>query len=282
MPVTASITGIIFCEGKGADSYDYYLLNRLLVSSGPRVVPIGGKFGFNAYIDGYLSSYSQKPPFLAFRDRDFDYKPPETPTLLPVPGSKPIWATYRACIESYLIDADLLRSYWIDMSAGPKWNYGPVPDLAVIQEKLTDSAQQIAAYQAVRWALADLKPGRRWPELGTTWQQHSGELPSSFAYSDCLDNAHQLMETYLSESSAVSIEKFDKLAEQYWKFFAAPEFYTNQGQLVWFHGKDLLQAVCQSLGIQPLRGNYVFWAIGHFIPDIHPDLLTLKQLCAKL
>ena len=182
MPVTASAVRLIFCEGKHADSYDYRLLDRLLKPSITRIVPIGGKFGFNTYIDGSLSSYPQKPPFLAFRDRDFDLKPPETPTLLRIQGSKPIWATYRACIESYLIDADLLREFWVALSVGPKWTYGSPPDLTVIREKLAVSAQQIAGYQAVRWALAGLKPENRWPEIRTTWLKGSGELPSSLAY----------------------------------------------------------------------------------------------------
>ncbi|MBM4423631.1 MAG: DUF4435 domain-containing protein [Chloroflexi bacterium] len=281
MAVTAASVGLIFCEGKD-DSYDSRLLDRLLESSGPRIVPIGGKFGFNAYIDGYLSSYSQKPPFIAFRDRDFDLKPSAQPSLIRIPGSKPIWATYRACVESYLIDTELIRDFWREKANGPKWEFGLPPEAPAIEQALVNSAQQIAAYQAVRWALAGLKPGNRWPEIKTTWLKSSGELPTSFAFDDCLSSARELVQTFLSEVGTVSIKKLEQTANQHLAVFSDSSFYENSLYLIWFHGKDLLRAFCENLSIQPLCKLYVTWAIDHFDINAHADLLALKDRCGKL
>lgn len=144
MPVTDPSSGFIFCEGKD----DSLLLHGFLDSSGPLIVPTGGKRGFKSFIDGYCSAYKSVPPYVGFRDRDFDIKPPEYPQLIRLHGEKPIWATYRACIENYFIDADTIIAAWEKVGANRQVGNHPGQDS--LQEIITNSAHEISAYQAVR------------------------------------------------------------------------------------------------------------------------------------
>ncbi len=150
---------MVFCEGKPS-SLDFTVLDRLLTKKPVAIVPAGGKQGMRSFIDGRLSNTRDQPPYLAFRDRDFDRKPPQKPCLIPLTG-KPIFLSFRACIENYLLSANLLDRYWRESARGPRWNYGPSPGVEEIDEWIKKSAQKIAVYQAVRWALATLKPGDR-------------------------------------------------------------------------------------------------------------------------
>jgi hypothetical protein len=280
MPVTAQANGFIFCEGKET-SYDYRILDRLLSSSGPHIVPIGGKYSLNAFIEGFCSAYNSPLQYIAFRDRDFDIKPPDSPKLLAIRGQKPVWTTYRACIESYLIDSRLFYEFWQSGSKGPEWKLGESPDQLVFQQIILESAREISAYQAVRWALADLKPGDRWPEIRTTWLKGSGELPLSFAYSDCIAKARELVENYLNDTSQISIRKLEEKAIEYQECFSKEEFYLLGQHLIWFHGKDLLKAVCRKLSLQfPFPcSSYTSWAVEQLDLTAYPDFSDLKQQC---
>ena len=91
-------SGIIFCEGRPG-SLDDLLLGHLMPAGRALIQPAGGKQGIRAFIEGYLGSYpGAQPSYLAFRDRDFDFEPPERPHLIRLPGEKPIWLSYRAAI----------------------------------------------------------------------------------------------------------------------------------------------------------------------------------------
>ncbi|MEE8391215.1 MAG: hypothetical protein V3S14_10525, partial [Anaerolineae bacterium] len=177
---------IIFCEGR-PDSLDDLLLGHLMPVGRTLIKPVGGKRGLRAFIDGYLGSYpGAQPAYVGFRDRDFDIEPPEHPELIRLSGAKPIWLSHRAAVENYLIDADLLRQYWIERENTPTWAYGPALSTTEIKDHIRESARELANYQAVRWALAKLKPGPRWPKVRTTWTEDSGVVPASLGYGDCL------------------------------------------------------------------------------------------------
>ncbi len=70
----------LFCEGK-PDSFDALMLVKLEPSKAA-IVPSGGKYGINNFVQGRLSVYSKTPEYLVFRDRDFDAEPPDTPCLI--------------------------------------------------------------------------------------------------------------------------------------------------------------------------------------------------------
>jgi len=281
MSVTSPSIPILFCEGK-PDSLDYIFLNHLAVRM-VQICPGGGKYGLNAFVEGHLSSYEDEPRYLVVRDRDFDAEPPASVQLIEHKGEKPIWLTYRACIENYLLNAELLYQYWVVSSVGPKWRHGPPPDACKINEKIDSVAKNIAAYQATRWALAKLKPGQRWPEMHTTWRDGSGDLPSSLDRISCQYAGRELVRRFATETAMVTESKFDEQEEYFHTLFHSVDFWEQRQYLVWFHGKDLFTALrrCLDFSRQEIK-DYCVWATQHLDTSEYADLDALRQKIKEL
>ena len=280
MSVVGPGTKLVFCEG-GAESLDIRLLNRLLLEH-PKtlVVPAGGKWGIRAFIEGRLSTFAadSQPEFVAFRDRDFDASPGNTPGLIDLPGPKPIFLSHRACVENYLLDSDLIHQYWEKHHReAPKWRHGSSPGTDEILDWMNTAAKEIADYQAVRWALSRLKPGDRWPEVPTTWIDRSGHLPVSLHKDDCLSQAKRLIESFERETKKVSEEVFDQQMEQYLKQFGSSSFWEDRDYQIWFHGKDLQKAMQRSWPDRISLKHFLSWAVDHVAWRDHADLLELAE-----
>jgi len=247
------------------------------------IKPVGGKYGMRAFIEGYLGSYpdESQPGYLGFRDRDFDVEPSENPALSRLPGEKPIWLTYRAAVENYFIDADLLRRYWTEREGTPGWTHGPALSATEIEGHIRESARELAEYQAVRWALAGLKPGPRWPEIRTTWTEGSGVIPPSLDYDDCLAQACQLVTHFREQIQDVHPDRLQENAEVYRERFNDQYFFERRGYLVWFHGKDHLVQLCRRLAPNFPRRHYADWAAEHVDAHRHPDLKQLIALAGQ-
>ena len=269
---------IVFCEGRPG-SLDDLLLWHLLPVGQVLIQPVGGKYGMRAFIEGYLGSYpGAQPDYLGFRDRNFDVEPPERPQLLRLPGEKPIWLSHRTAIENYLIDADLLRQYWTERESALGWAHGPALSTDEIEDHIRESAHELADYQAVRWALAKLKPGPRWPEVRTTWTERSGDIPSSLDYDNCLTEACRLVTSFQSQIQNVHPDRLREYAEVYRGRFNEHHFLEEQGYLVWFHGKDHLVQLCCRLASNFPRRHYADWAAEHVDVRKYPDLQQLVAL----
>ena len=279
MSVTGPGTKLLFCEG-GMESLDVQLLNRLLLGrTGTLIVPAGGKQGLRSFIDGHLASFApyELPEFLAFRDRDFDALPPDTPRLNRLSGEKPIFLSYRPCIESYLLDADLIVDYWTKHERTPRWCHGPSPGRDEILDWINKAAEDILHYQTVRWALARLKQSDRWPEVRTTWTKGSGYLPPSRAQDACRTEGRKLVTCFIEDARKVSTERFEREVDCYAKRFLASNFWERRDYLIWFHGKDL------KASMQKLRPNHISmnhfcsWAVEHLAWPEHADLRELAD-----
>jgi hypothetical protein len=283
MAVVAPAVRVLFCEGK-PQSYDYGLLNRLVTGPTVHIQPVGSKHGLRAFIEGYLANYSVLPTYLAFRDRDFDVEPPSMPGLIPLLNergeqNKPIWMTYRSCVESYFIDSMLLHDYWQFGSTGPKWRHGAPPDSTIIKQHICEAAKEISGYQAIRWALARLKPGLRWAEIKSRWTDRDGVLPPSCTFEDCLLKAKQLVNEFAAQVTPITTEKLEKMAVEYNRKWTS-DFYQSQQFLVWFHGKDLLEAWRRRIGFSDQEcQSYIGWAIKNLDIGLYPDLVELRQRC---
>ena len=93
----------VLCEG-GKNSFDRQILDTIIADiTSVELNPMGGKFGSGAYLQGFLNSQKELPPYLTFRDRDFDADVPLTPSLTPSPYQKHVFMSYRATIENYLL-----------------------------------------------------------------------------------------------------------------------------------------------------------------------------------
>jgi hypothetical protein len=277
--VTDPVLHIVFCEGQPG-SLDNLLLAHLLPIGYAEVKPLGGKHGMRAYIEGYLDTYpaDAQPSYLGFRDRDFDAEPPKQPQLIRLHGEKPIWLSYRATVENYLVDADLIRQYWTERENAPGWAHGPALSTDEIENHIAESARELADYQAVRWALTKLKPGDHWPGVSTTWTAGSGAIPPSLEYDQCLAQASQLVLSFQQEIQDIHPNHLQTCAETYRERFADHHFFERAQHLIWFHGKDHLVLLCRRLSPNFPRRHYANWAAEHVDIQKHPDLQQLVTL----
>jgi Protein of unknown function (DUF4435) len=192
---------VIFCEGK-EESLDMRLLDRVVenLKERPTIVPAGSKFTLSVFAQGYFSRASTNRKGIIFRDRDFDTNPTDQIQLLEL---KQMFLSHRACVENYLLNADLIHAYWVtkyrEKQDNPtsKWGHKNSPGIEDISAWIENAAKSLLEYQAVRWALADLlQSSTSRTQLKTTWTGASGKLPKSLALPDCKTAAVELINQF--------------------------------------------------------------------------------------
>lgn len=277
---------IIFCEGKQT-SLDYKLLNNLidgLPGDRSTIVPAGSKFTFSIFAQGYFcSSGACSNRFIVFRDRDFDSEPTEDRKLLQI-NKNPALMTHRACIENYLLDAELMHNYWVEKynekltNPSSRWGHGNSPGIKNISTWIENGAKEILWYQIVRWALASLvNLGAARTQLKTTWTDGSGTLPSSMDFSDCKTEALEMINRFQASVGAITHTKFDVSLDKYKRQFDQPEFWEKKLYLIWFHGKDIQKAMQKVNNHYISLSQFFDWATAKLDLNQHPDLAELKN-----
>ena len=187
--------------------------------------------------------------------------------------------SHRAAVENYLIDVALIDKYWNEQSnIGPTWKHGPSPGLEELSRWMNEAARKLVVYQAARWALASLKPSKRWPEIRTTWTERSGDLPPALDELTCLGEAKRLVQEYKSETANVSDTKLEDSYKKFFDRFSAETFLAQNEYLVWFHGKDLKKEM-QTLRPDSISLNHFFtWAVENLDWKQHADLVELAEI----
>lgn len=279
---------IIFCEGKDA-SLDYQLLSKIIADMPGfnTIVPGGGKFNFSPFSQGYFARYEtiDEPSYIFFRDRDFDVQPTSNIQLLPFGNSKSTILSYRACIENYLLDANLIHNYWLEKfqerqeNPASKWGHGDSPGIDIISEWIQNSAKSLKDYQSVRWVLGDLtNMGAARRQLKTTWTGGSGQLPNSLTLQDCRESALQLISEFWQDINTITPEEFENRLNLYHQQFDQEEFWTEKQYLIWFHGKDIQKEMQrQQNNYISLKKEFFKWAIQNLDINQHPDLIELRE-----
>jgi hypothetical protein len=283
MSVLSGSTRLIFCEGEwdpGAPpSLDTRLLNRLLQGKPPTsaIQPAGGKYQLRAFMRGRLAAGGVAPNYIAFRDRDFDAEPPAAVSLIPYHSGEPIYMSHRSTVENYLIEVELIDTYWRQHAGTPRWQHGPSPGRTDIGLWMTDTARQLIAYQAARWALASVKPSERWPEIQTTWTKGSGHLPSSLDASSCLAAATALVTAFSEATGQVTGARLGEKYQTYIDRFSAARFLSDAEYLVWFQGKDLQKAMQKARPNSISLDHFLAWAVDTVDWTQHADLGELAN-----
>jgi hypothetical protein len=278
MIITTGAT-LVFCEGL-PNSYDRLLLTNLPWSN-VDVIPAGGKYGISSFVEGALHGRSDTP-YVIFRDRDLDVEPPPQPQIVRLHSTKPIYAGYRSCIESYFLSGSMMVFYWTEALE----KRGPCPLTAVQFDTLIESAaRNIADYQAVRWGLKKLKRIHPADDLPDKLGEASGELPGDLSFSSCYTDALSIIGGYRGRAGARTPELFTTYANEYRQRFGDPQFFLTKGYLSWFHGKDLTTAFNAELARQRPDVNfptthYMGWTAPRFQQwyDQFPDLMELVDL----
>ena len=281
---------IIFCEGKPS-SLDYGLLDRVVDSlQGDRctIVPAGSKFGFSTFAEGYFSGKTAvNPKYIVFRDRDFDVQPTPNCGLLQLDnrsGNKPMALSYRTCVENYLLDADLIHTYWTEKynEKQTTWGHQNSPGVDRISESIETSARHLQDYQAVRWALGDLvNMSTARQQLKTTWTK-KGKLPNSLNLQDCKNQALQLVNQFRLAVGAVTWDKFEDNLVSYQQLFNQEEFWTQKQYLIWFNGKDIQKEIQRQDSKFISLDSFFDWAIRNLDINQHPDLIELRTKIEQL
>jgi hypothetical protein len=273
---------VIFCEGK-EKSLDMRLLDRVVenLKDRPTIVPAGSKFTLSVFAQGYFSRASTNRKGIIFRDRDFDTNPTDKIQLLEL---KQMFLSHRACVENYLLNADLIDAYWVtkyrEKQDNPtsKWGHKNSPGIEDISAWIENAAKSLLEYQAVRWALADLlQSSTSRTQLKTTWTGGSGKLPQSLALPDCKTAAVELINQFRQAVETVTQEKFEASVTRYQQLFKTDTFWEQKQYLIWFHGKDIQKAMQLQKSQYISLNNFFPWAINQLDITQHPDIVELQE-----
>ena len=285
----------IFCEGKES-SLDYNLLSQIvdgISGDKPTIIPAGSKFTFSIFAQGYFHPNEvESQRYIVVRDRDFDAKPTPSIELLQLRnrlGNRSIALTHRSCVENYLLNTDLIHTYWAAKYTQKieypttQWAHGDSPGRETIAEWIESSARNLLFYQAVRWALGDLlSMSAARAQLKTTWTDGSGNLPQSLDLQSCQNQALELVDKFRQAVDSVTRENFEVSLNSYQQHFIREDFWTHKEYLIWFHGKDLMKEM------QRQKPNYISlyeffnWAIDQLDITQHPDLMQLRARIEQL
>jgi hypothetical protein len=275
---------IIFCEGKQT-SLDFRLLNRVienLSTNKPTIVPSGSKFTFSVFVEGYFSKDTNtNKQYIIFRDRDFDARPTGNIELIQLNS---MFLTYRACVENYLLNCDLIHNYWVTKylekqnNPSSRWGHGDSPGVEAITAWIEEAAKSLQDYQTVRWALADLlQLSASRHQLKTTWTGGSGKLPSSLTLQDCQFQAMELINQFQEAVGTVTQERFAESLAMYQQQFEQEEFWASKQYLIWFHGKDIQKAMQQQKSQYISLNAFFDWGLNQIDINQYPDLVELQN-----
>jgi hypothetical protein len=266
----------LLCEGS-KNSFDRQILDTIVADiSGVEIQPMGGKFGSGAYLQGFLGGMSKMPPYLTFRDRDFDADVPATPSLTVSPYQKHVYMSYRATIENYLLTPTAVFDFCSNK------NIDGFVNISEVETAFRNAAEEIKYYQAARWALGAI---RERVESKTSWTDESGHLPKNLSEAACVSAAKTLLLDIQKQVKNWTLENFEAKYQYYLGKFGKA-FFENNDYLIWFQAKDLQTQLSQHLPKHngndfPFKTFYKD-AIKHFDYTQFPDLVELRELIISL
>lgn len=266
----------ILCEG-GKNSYDRKILDIIVTKmEGIDIIPMGGKLGSGAFLQGFLGSLDKHPSYLTFRDRDFDADVPETVCLTQSPYQKKVYMSYRTTIENYLLLPENIFNFC------QKKEIGSFNNIAEVTAIFRKAAEDIKFYQAARWALGAIRVKI---ESGTSWTTESGELPQDLGEEACKNEAQKLLVAIQEQVKKWDYEHFERKYTDYLNSFDTAFFEENK-YLVHFQAKDLQAKLSDYL---PAHNGNSFSFSTVYNDSIHnfdytkfPDLVELEGLLRHL
>jgi hypothetical protein len=262
---------VIFVEGE----YDQRIISRLGLGGNLMIKRAPGKMGMKAFMQGFKEGgVVSAEHLLGFRDRDFDYPMPPTPSLsIPEADKGKILVAHRVTIENYLLGVDSFALLLKDLKNEAIGGL----DKAEFRQLLRQSAQDIRYYQAARHALGMVREGNN---LGTSWMERSGDLPQDLSEKACLENGRYILEEYATK--AAEIASTQRFVEGFEHFLAKfdNDFFEREDYLIWFQAKDLqtrFGQLAQAKGFNfPFKSMYRT-ALNHFDFSKFPDLVQLHS-----
>jgi hypothetical protein len=265
-----SKTGYIFCEGE-SKSHDRRILDTLILdlSIKPRLVTAGSKRGMPAFIDGYFSEQKAVSSAfqIAFRDRDFDFPVPESPSLIAT-DKKRVFASYRTTIENYLIAPDIIFKF----IEGKGIKDTGITSVASAKSFLDNIASELSFYMAARHTLGSMRENM---DFGTTWMPKSGVLPESLDKDYCIGKSLELIEPSRYKTNTLTSKVFEDRYSMFLEKFDHT-FFEKGDYLIWFNGKDLMELIRKRLASTAFSEKQYFDFAHHYFEFRNfPDLIEL-------
>ncbi len=239
---------LIFCEGKvdGSQSLDIKILSKLLLGIEPKtIIPVGGKGSLFAYMDGYIKRGGVVKPDFAFglRDRDFDFPIPSEINIIKSKSTNPqkeggvqkrVFATYKTCMENYLLEPQILTTFITQ-------NHKKLKELDVsdVSNWLKESAFAIRYYTAARHALGKVQIPI---DIASTWTKGSGNIPTNLGHDFCLAESIKIIEAYRRPLESVTIDVLKVAFSAFSTIFDSQEHYDSEEYLVYSNGKDIVKS----------------------------------------
>ncbi|MEG4504002.1 hypothetical protein QUA81_14270 [Microcoleus sp. F6_B4] len=197
--------------------------------------------------------------------------------------------SYRTCVENYLLDADLIHTYWTEKynekqenPTTSTWGHQNSPGVDRISESIETSARNLQHYQAVRWALGDLvNMSTARQQLKTTWTE-KGKLPDSLILQDCQYQALELVNQFRLAVESVTPEKFEDNLVSYQQRFNQEEFWREKQYLIWFNGKDIQKQIQKQDSKFISLTNFFHWVIPQLDINQYPDIIELRTKIEQL
>ena len=200
-----------------------------------------------------------------------------------------MFLSHRTTIENYLLDPELIHTYWITKyeekqeNPSSKWSHKDSPGIEKIYQWIESAARRLKDYQATRWALAGLvNSNAQNTQLTNTWTGGSGTLPESLTIDDCRRAARSLIIDFRTGLESITESIFDSRLDEYVQRFAKEEFWLQQDYLIWFNGKDIQKQMGKDQNHFISLKEYFKWAVNKLDVNQFPDLIELQKEMRKL
>lgn len=285
---------ILFCEGveESNKSYDRQILRKLLPAV--TVQTFGGKMGYKQYKLAYLQMNKglfEKVYIFRDRDFDFDYQHLEkTPHLIPaliqgkhneMKESKEEFASFRTCIENYMLDIDFFFSFLEEKYAHRDFLKTKLELVALYKT----AAKEICYYSAMRHALGFIR--KPFPFLKTKPEDNNQDVSfANYNKATCQKEMQDYFNRFLAAIPQFSEQELNEKFEFFCQKFEEDSFYDNQAYMIWFNGKELMKQITQKLKKEKieisLKEDYFSWLMDKHTKDMWLKFNDLKELVEKV
>lgn len=284
---------VVFCEGK-INSPDALVYRQLLIPSPNHLTiePIGGKQSVRNFIKGYIRENTNTSIALAvIIDRDLD-RPHQNGSLVQFDKKEPIiYLTGLTCIESYFLDTEMMWRFIQEFS--PQKNK---PDEYALLESLDKTIKEIANYQAIRWALQDVRHDLIDTGKHDFMTMNRLDLAIQLFEEKKITQVRQKDENELLKQALLEIDKLKRalnhinqkgdeyLKNRYEHYRDVFKQFSAQraDYKLWFHGKDtiLLWWSSDLISKCSVKKETYYQEFASKIPfEKYPDLIEFRDIC---
>lgn len=284
----------VFCEGedKSIDNAVYQaLLRGKLNGVNPIITPIGGKRGMSSFAKGLMKGSTVTSKWVAIRDRDLDQHADDGSLSL-FQDEKQVYVTGLTSVDGYLLDTQL---FWRCTQEKSKIHK---PSLEALNASLNEILQILHKYQAIRWALQDIRQEiidkakaenliRRNFDLTNKIDEVEDNNSFNESEDDLIEFAerkilalHRVLQHLGQPEIAQIHRRYEEYRDKFQKFTVENEEYKY-----WFHCKQVMELWRRhrTISICGIRYEAYYTNYARYIDfDKYIDLIEFRKKCEEL